>query len=126
MSPEPTERLRESVERSRRARARSRRVVSLPTQIVGMLRAHRVRQLEERLRAGPAWEGGEWDLVFTTVFGKPFHGTVVTKRFQALLKRAGCLARGFTTSDIAQRHLCSLRVLICALSWKCLATAPLP
>jgi integrase len=42
-----------------------------------------------RLRAGPAWSGNDWDLVFTTDQGDPVSGSVVTHQFQALLKASG-------------------------------------
>ena len=44
--------------------ANSQRTLTLPTLVVEALRAHRVRQLEERLRAGQAWHQ-DADLVFT-------------------------------------------------------------
>lgn len=44
--------------------ARSRRAIPLPVPVVTSLREHRARQLEERLRAGGAWNGRRWgDLV---------------------------------------------------------------
>jgi integrase len=46
--------------------------------------------LEERLRAGPAWEGSDWgELVFTDEIGRPLSGFHVTKRFRKLLTAAG-------------------------------------
>lgn len=67
---------------------KSRRVIALPAPVLEALRAQRTRQLEERLEAGPAWEGC-WDLVFLTENGRPLLGTFVTRSFQAVLKRAG-------------------------------------
>ena len=67
--------------------ARSRRTVSLPKTIVADLRAHRLRQLEERLWAGSRWQ--EHGLVFTTTIGTPLDGSNVTHRLQAILERAG-------------------------------------
>ena len=69
---------------------RSRRTLALPDPVVSSLRAHRTRQLEERLTAGPLWDGEHWgDLVFCTALGRPLHGgSMVTKRFQSLLERA--------------------------------------
>lgn len=44
----------------------SRRTLPLPGMIIDHLRAHRVRQLEDRLKAGDQWVGADWDLVFCT------------------------------------------------------------
>jgi len=69
---------------------RSRRTIALPASLVEMLRAHRSRQLEERLRAGPAWQGEQWgDLVFANEIGEPLPGTQLTRRFQAVLATLG-------------------------------------
>jgi integrase len=69
---------------------RSRRSIALPTSLVEMLRTHRSRQLEERLRAGPAWQGEKWgDLVFPNEIGEPLPGTQLTRNFQAMLAAAG-------------------------------------
>lgn len=69
--------------------ARSRRTLPLPTPLATALREHRSRQLEERLRAGPAWEGEAWgDLVFPDELGRPLSGFHVLRRFRALLALA--------------------------------------
>ena len=49
--------------------ARSRRLVPLSKPVVAMLRAHRLKQKQERLRAGNQWR--ETGLVFTTELGTP-------------------------------------------------------
>ena len=68
----------------------SRRTVPLPGPVVAALREHRARQLQERLRLGPAWEGERWgDLVFTDEAGGPLSGFHVRRRFYALLAVAG-------------------------------------
>ncbi len=67
--------------------ASSRRLVPLPPQAVAALREQRKRQLEARLKAGPAWAEGNW--VFTTAFGRPYDPSEVTRRFQRLLEWAG-------------------------------------
>jgi integrase len=51
------------------------------------LRAHRRRQLEERLIAGPLWE--DVGLVFSTPTGGHLGRTEVSRRFGLLQKRAG-------------------------------------
>ncbi|MDP3061631.1 MAG: site-specific integrase [Chloroflexota bacterium] len=67
---------------------KSRRTLPLPGFLVAELRAHMVRQLQERLLAGSAWTGDVWGLVFTTAFGDPLGGTAVTRHFQRLLEKA--------------------------------------
>jgi integrase len=59
---------------------KSRRAIALPPFAVAALREHRVRQLEERLAAGPDWQ--EWGLVFTSLRGTPLDAKNVTHRFQ--------------------------------------------
>jgi integrase len=72
---------------------RSRRAVPLPDDLRTALHKHRARQLEERLRAGSAWQSDDFaDLVFTDQVGKPLSGYHVTRRFRKLLKDSG-LAR---------------------------------
>src|SRR5689334_15783607 len=66
---------------------RSRRTLRLPKAAVAALRAHKVRQLEERMANADRW--ADSGLVFTTEAGAPIHGSVVTHRFQKLLQRAG-------------------------------------
>lgn len=63
--------------------AKSRRTVELDARTVVELKEWRRRQLEERLRAGEAWEAGEW--VFTDQLGKPVNPDWVGKRFRKLL-----------------------------------------
>jgi integrase len=68
--------------------AKSRRTAILPEAAQAALREQRLRQVEQRLAIGPEW-GDEWGLVFTTPFGRPWHGPTVTRQFQAALKAAG-------------------------------------
>lgn len=81
--------------------ARSRRTLALPAIAAAALRAHRTRQLEERLAAGPMWE--EHGLVFTRPNGMPLHGSNVTRDFQRMLERAGL--RRLRFHDM--RHACA-------------------
>jgi integrase len=67
--------------------AASRRVVAIPTPVVELLRAHRLRQLEQRLGA-PAW-GNEWELVFTNEIGEPIGPRAIHHSFSRVLKDAG-------------------------------------
>ena len=75
--------------------ARSRRTLALPEPLVAALRTHRDRQRFERLQAGAAWQGDDWNLVFTRRDGRPLHGSYVTKRFQHHLARTGLPCRRF-------------------------------
>jgi integrase len=63
------------------------RVLPLPAFLIDELRAHRTRQLEDRLKAGPLWE--EWSLVFCTQAGRPLHAPNVWQEFQKGLTKAG-------------------------------------
>lgn len=65
----------------------SRRTLLLPAVCVEALKAHRRRQLEERLAAGEEWE--DWDLVFTTPIGQPLSRTNVSYHFGVLQQHAG-------------------------------------
>jgi integrase len=69
--------------------AASRRLVHLPQIAVQALRAHRTRQLEERLAAGPAWQDLLPGLVFTRPDGRPLDPAHVNHRLHAALRTAG-------------------------------------
>ncbi|MDP8957702.1 MAG: site-specific integrase, partial [Actinomycetota bacterium] len=66
---------------------RGRRLIAVDPRTVAILREHRKRQLEERLRAGEAWV--ETGLVFTNEIGEPIHPDAVTKLFGRLAEEAG-------------------------------------
>jgi integrase len=66
---------------------RSRRTIPLPAVALAALRAHRTRQLEERLAAGELWE--EHGLVFTNPRGRPLLEDNVAEHFHQALARAG-------------------------------------
>jgi integrase len=63
--------------------AKSRRTVELDMGTVVALKEWRRCQLEERLRAGEAWEIGEW--VFTDELGQPVNPEWVGKKFRRLV-----------------------------------------
>jgi len=84
---------------------KSRRTVALPHVAVDALRAHRVRQLEERLLAGSRWH--DEGLVFSTTIGTPLDGRNVTRHFQKLLLGAGLPRQRF--HDL--RHTCASLLL---------------
>jgi len=67
--------------------ARSRRSVSLDPETTSALRAHRTRQLEERVAAGDAW--ADQDLVFCDELGGALHPSRFTRRFQSAARGAG-------------------------------------
>lgn len=67
---------------------RSRRQVILTRTAVDALKKHYARQLEERLRLGPAWEDD--NLVFCNQVGRPLESSNLLQRsFYPLLERAG-------------------------------------
>ena len=80
----------------------SRRTLKLTPRALGALKAHKVRQNEERLKAGAdVWE--DHNLVFPNTIGKPMNaGNFYRREFQPLLKRAGLLGEGFTFHSL--RH----------------------
>ncbi len=66
----------------------SQRRVSITASAVVALRRHRVRQAEERLQLGAAWQGD--DLVFTNEIGAPIGASrLLRASFHPLLRRAG-------------------------------------
>ncbi len=67
---------------------RSRRTLPLPKEVAAHLRAHRARQLEDRLRAGQVWQGDARGLVFATAIGEPLDDRILRYRFKILLERA--------------------------------------
>ncbi len=68
--------------------AKSKRGVHLTELATSALRAHRARQAEQRLLAGPAWT--DVDLCFTNGLGRPLDGDNLRRRsFARLLERAG-------------------------------------
>ena len=66
---------------------RSRRTLTLPDQLIEVLRAHRDRQSFEA--RSKKWKGAAWGLVFCREDGYPLSGGVVTHTFQDLLTEAG-------------------------------------
>jgi integrase len=66
---------------------KSVRRLALPAVAITALRAHRVRQLEEKLLAGARWQ--ERDLVFGSSIGTPLGGGDVRAWFHQALDRAG-------------------------------------
>jgi integrase len=83
----------------------SRRTIRVPEPVIPILRAHRVKQLERRLLAGPDWQ--EYDFVFTTRTGQPLEGVRLNRDTKSLLRRAGLPAVHFH----ALRHSCATFLL---------------
>ena len=82
---------------------RSRRKIELCNTARAALRAHRRRQLEERMRKAGLWE--DHGLVFPSSVDTPLSHRNVVRSFKALLKRAGLpAAPGSTTSAIRAPH----------------------
>jgi integrase len=68
--------------------SRSRRLVAIPDTVIDVLRTHHVRQAQERLRAGAAWQ--DLDLVFPNQVGGPLEAqNMVRRHFRPILMRAG-------------------------------------
>ena len=84
---------------------RSRRTVPLPTSCIAELRAHRVRQAEERLQLCGAWQ--DHDLVFPSSWGTPMDPRNALRAFTAVAKRAGLDGIGLHTL----RHTCASLLL---------------
>lgn len=84
---------------------RSRRTVPFPGVVLTALRAHRTRQLKERLWAGTRWQ--EHGFVFTSTIGTPLTGSGVSAQFHAVLVAAGLPHQRF--HDL--RHACASLLL---------------
>lgn len=67
--------------------ARSRWTLFLTPQLVDLLRRHRVRQAEERMAVGEAWE--DHGLVFPSEVGTPLDPDNVSHRFSKICRLAG-------------------------------------
>lgn len=78
-----------------------RRRIALPASVLDSLRRHKVRQLEHRLAAGPAFR--DQALVFANGTGGPLHPNSVASRFRTLAVRAGVPVIRF--HDL--RHTCA-------------------
>jgi integrase len=66
---------------------RSRRTLMLPAPLIAALKAHRVRQLEQRLAAGSRWRDSGF--VFTSSVGSGLEPRNLHRSFKAMLARAG-------------------------------------
>jgi integrase len=85
---------------------RSRRTIALPDVVLAALRAHRARQLEERLAAGELWQ--DTGYVFVQPNGAPIGGRLALKYFQPARASAGLPWQRF--HDL--RHACASLLLV--------------
>ena len=67
--------------------ASSKRSITLPPFVIEALGQHRVRQLETKLKVGPAWE--EHNLVFCNTYGRFLNSASLYNLFTSLVKKAG-------------------------------------
>lgn len=66
---------------------KSKRVISIPDNVVAELKTHRIRQKEEKLRIGKYYT--DEDLVFCNIDGSRLHPVSFVSYFKNLLKKAG-------------------------------------
>lgn len=85
--------------------SRSRRTIPLPAALVDELRAHRTRQLTERLAAGSLWR--DHDLVFPSLTGTPLDPRNALRAFTATAASVGLEGVGLHTL----RHTCASLLL---------------
>lgn len=67
--------------------ARSRRLLDVPDPLAAVLRTHRARQAEERLRVGAAWQNTVGRM-FTSESGGPLDPRGINRRFESLRAKA--------------------------------------
>jgi integrase len=84
--------------------SRSRRTVTLPDVAVSALRAHRTRQLIDRMVNASRWVDS--DHVFASTVGTPLHAATVTRAFKAALVKADCRRAGSMTCDMPPPRSC--------------------
>ncbi|GLV56346.1 site-specific integrase [Dictyobacter sp. S3.2.2.5] len=65
----------------------SKRRIQIPDFVMAEIQKQKVRQAEQRLKAGPGWEAR--DLVFSNAFGSYFNPRSVSRYFELALKKAG-------------------------------------
>jgi integrase len=71
----------------------SRRVIRLAGLAVDALRAHRIKQVEDRLAAGSMWQDSGF--IFTTAVGTPVDGNNLHHSYKRLLRNAGLPTMSF-------------------------------
>ncbi|MBV8996637.1 MAG: tyrosine-type recombinase/integrase [Pseudonocardiales bacterium] len=81
---------------------KSRRTLALPRRCMAALQDHRVRQAQDRLVAGPLWQGH--GLVFASVVGTPQDDSNVRRQFRAITGAAG-LGSGWVPRELRHRFV---------------------
>ncbi len=66
--------------------AKSRRTIPLPVSLLKPLHKHRIRQYEQKLKLGAAWN--DLDLVFPSEVGTPLNPPNITRAFKRILAKA--------------------------------------
>ncbi len=66
---------------------KSRRTLRMPAAVVDALKAHKVKQAEDRLRAGAHWQ--DHSLVFPSAVGTPLDASHVRRAFRKICVTAG-------------------------------------
>jgi len=87
------QRLKGKVELVEPKSERSRRQIALPEFALRALKAHRARQLEERLLAGTKWQ--DTAHVFANALGAPLDPRQINRDFRRALTKAGLSAQRF-------------------------------
>ena len=62
--------------------AKSRRTIPLPVSLIKEIKRHRIRQHEQRLKLGSAWQ--DFDLIFPSQVGTPLTMSRITRVFQRI------------------------------------------
>lgn len=91
---------------------RSRRAMTAPDEVAAALRRHRVRQLEERIKAGAKWR--DTGHVFTTGIGTPLDPRKLLQCYYGILDRAKLDRRSFH----ALRHETATAMLVAGVPLK--------
>jgi integrase len=78
--------------------SKSRRTLGLPQAVIEALRAHRVRQDEEKAAAGDLWR--EHNLVFTTAVGTELDAANVRRSFRSICCKAAGVGEGWTPREL--------------------------
>ncbi len=84
--------------------AKGRRAIALDPETVAVLRAHRTKQLEERLRLGEIYEDN--GLVLPGTFGVPLNPEAASRAFRRLADKAGL--QGVRLHDLRHFHATAL------------------
>lgn len=71
----------------------SKRIVPIPTSLIPLLEKHRIKQKEEKLKAGQFYENNNF--VFATETGKPICARNLIRSYKRLLKKANIPYRRF-------------------------------